>query len=231
MTAELIAEIEKKLQYSFNNKELLKRAFTHSSYSNEQCVKDNERLEFFGDAILEMVVSEFLCNNYADCGVGTLSTMRSNIVSESALKPVVDNLDILKYLLVGYGADSIKKISKKIESNLYEAIVAAIYLDGGMQFAKEFILFTLRDSLAQPNCVSHKDAKTLLQEYCQKRKIAAPKYQTIERSGADNNPTYTCGVYVNGVLECVGTGSRIQLAEQDAAKKLVTKWRINGALS
>lgn len=231
MTAELIAQIEKKLQYTFKNKQLLKNAFTHSSYSREQKVKDNERLEFFGDAILDMVISEYLYANYAELEVGMLSTMRSNIVSADGLRPIVDSLDILKYLMVGYGFASVKHNSKKIESNLYEAIVAAIYLDGGLKPTRDFILLTLSDLLAHTDHFAHKDAKTMLQEYCQKRNMSAPQYQTLDRVGADNNPTYKCGVYVNGILECVGMGSSKKNAEQDAAKNLVAKWRINGALS
>ena len=231
MTAELIAQIEKKLQYTFKNKQLLKNAFTHSSYSREQKVKDNERLEFLGDAILDMVISEYLYANYAELEVGMLSTMRSNIVSADGLRPIVDSLDILKYLMVGYGFASVKHNSKKIESNLYEAIVAAIYLDGGLKPTRDFILLTLSGLLAHTDHFAHKDAKTMLQEYCQKRNMSAPQYQTLDSVGADNNPTYKWGVYVNGILECVGMGSSKKNAEQDAAKNLVAKWRINGALS
>ena len=114
MTAELIAQIEKKLQYTFKNKQLLKNAFTHSSYSRDQKVKDNERLEFFGDTILDMVISEYLYANYTEMDVGMLSTMRSNIVSADGLRPIVDGLDILKYLMVGYGSASVKRDRKSV---------------------------------------------------------------------------------------------------------------------
>lgn len=226
MTEKDINAIEHKLLYKFNNKELLKQAFTHSSFANAENVSDNERMEFFGDAILDAVVSEYLLVNYVDCVVGQLSTMRSNIVSANALRPVVDNLGLLKYLRVASGASKIKSASKKIESNLYEAIIAAIYLDGGMHFAKEFILRTLKSKLESATSALHKDSKTQLQEYCQHNKLPAPKYKLMERLGADNEPIYKYGLYIDGKLVCIGEGSSKKNAEQNAATKTVTKWRI-----
>lgn len=228
--SELI-QIESKLQYSFKNKHLLEQAFTHSSYAKASNARDNERMEFLGDAILDMVVSEYLCGKYADCEVGALSAMRANIVSAEALRPIVDNLGIMQYLQLGGGAANITAASKKIEANLYEAIVAAIYLDGGMGAAKSFILQTLNKPLSEVIRVDNKDGKTLLQEYCQKRKMPVPTYVLAERTGADNDPTYKYDLYVDGEYMCSGEGRSKKTAEQDAAKKLVTKWRIDSALS
>ena len=226
MTLEVIAQIESKLQYNFKNKELLQRAFTHSSYAKIADIKDNERMEFLGDAILDMIVSEYLCARYPDCNVGVLSTMRSNIVSAKGLRPVVERLGVMRYLLVSIGALNIKAESQKIESDLYEAIVCAIYLDGGISAAQNFIINTLSQSMESISLVEQKDSKTLLQEYCQKCKLPSPKYSLIERSGTDNNPTYKYALYIGDALKSYGEGPSKKAAEQCAAKKLVTEWRI-----
>ncbi len=226
MTEEQIAQIEERLHYSFLDKRLLVTAFTHSSYANELKTRDNERMEFLGDAILDMVVSEYLFERFKNCSVGVLSTMRSNIVSAKALRPIVDELDILIFLQVSNGSN-IKNVSKKIESNLYEAIVAAIYLDGGFASAKSFILRTLLPLLSSMTSTEQKDGKTLLQEYCSKHKMSAPRYVLAGRIGKDNNPTYKCDLYINDEYVCSGEGTSKKNAEQEAAEKIVTKWRIN----
>lgn len=226
MTAKQIALIESNLRYTFTNKKILERAFTHSSYANAENVKDNERMEFLGDAILDMIVSEYLYGVYGDCSVGALSTMRANIVSANALRPVVEALDVMPFLQVGGGASNIKKSSKKIESNLYEAVVSAIYLDSGLESAKEFVLRTLRPLLDEPSRVEQRDGKTVLQEHCQKHRLPIPEYRLAERIGLDNDPTFKCDLYIENVLMCSGVGSTKKAAEQDAAKKLIIEWRI-----
>lgn len=231
MSPKQIAQIEDKLNYTFSNKELLVRAFTHSSYAKAFDVEDNERMEFFGDAILDMVVSEYLYRKYPRSSAGSLSTMRSKIVSADGLRPIVDEMGIMQFLLVGSGAEKIISASKKIEANLYEAVVSAVYFDGGFKKAEKFILRTLKQSLEKLNRAQQKDSKTLLQEYCQKQKMSMPEYVLAERSGADNKPTYVYDLYIDGEFMCSGKGSSKKSAEQDAAKKLVTKWRINSALS
>ena len=228
MTSEQIVQIEKKLRYIFSKKHLLITAFTHSSYGRQTNLRDNERLESLGDAILDFIVSEYLGKKFKNCAVGVLSTMRANVVSSSALRPVVDSLDVIGYLQVADGSRNIQSVSKKIKANLYEAIVAAIYLDGGFEAVKAFVLRTLARSLESIDESEQKDAKTLLQEYCQslhpKKTVA---YVLSERSGTDNDPTYEYGLYVDGVYMCSGAGSSRKAAEQSAAKKLVTKWRID----
>ncbi len=231
MSPKRIAQIENILHYTFNNKELLERAFTHSSYAKLYDVEDNERMEFFGDAVLDMVVSEYLYRKYPRSSAGSLSTMRSKIVSADGLRPIVDDMGIMDFLLVGVGAEKIIASSKKIEANLYEAVVAAVYFDGGFKKAEKFILRTLKKSLEKLDRPQQKDSKTLLQEYCQKRKLPLPEYVLAERTGADNEPTYKYDLYIDGKYICSGKGASKKSAEQDAAKKLVTKWRINSALS
>lgn len=224
MTSEQIVKIENKLQYKFSNKQLLFTAFTHSSYAKQAKVNDNERLEFLGDTILDMVVSEYLFDKFDACSVNALSTMRSNIVSAEGLRPIIDELNVMCFLQVGYGAASIKSASLKLASNLYEAIVAAIFLDGGFDSAKLFVLNTLSKPLNE--ACQRRDSKTLLQEYCQNRKKPSPKYIESGRAGAANNPTFKVDLYIGDDYMCSGEGHRKKDAEQDAAKKIVTKWSI-----
>lgn len=227
MTTEQLEVIENKIGYAFVDRQLLATAFTHSSYAKRLGLRDNERMEFLGDAILDMVVSEYLFARFPDCDAGELSTMRSNVVSSEALRPVVCALDVVRHLQVANGALSAKQKSKKIEADLYESIVSAIYLDGGLDAAKRFILATLSPLLSSVGKAEQKDSKTLLQEYCQGHKIPNPEYRLAQRIGADNCPTYKYDLYVNDVYMCSGEGSSKKAAEQDAAKKLVTEWRID----
>ena len=218
-----LAEIERKLHYVFKNKALLCQAFTHSSFAQVENVADNERMEFLGDAILDFVVSAYLYDNFSQCDEGKLSSMRSKIVSAEGLRPITDKLGVLQHLRVSSGVEKSSK-PKKLEANLYEAILCAIYLDGGMRSAKQFVLNTLKESLQQAD--SHiKDSKTLLQEYCQKNKRSLA-YKLVKRTGPDNKPNFKYAVYVDGRIEEVGEGPSKKSAEQEAARKTVTKWRI-----
>lgn len=221
-----IKEIENKLNYAFTNKQLVIQAFTHSSYANIEKLADNERMEFFGDAILEYIVSEYLFSNYPMCSAGELSAMRANLVSADGLRPMIDSLDVIQYLQVANGSGKIKKLSRKIEANLFEAILCAIYLDGGMECAKQFALRLMSESLRNADATLSKDGKTLLQEYCQKYKKTL-QYQLINRSGPDNSPKFEYALYIDGKEVSRGVGSSIKAAEQDAANKIVHEWRID----
>ncbi len=220
-----VESIEKKLGYTFKNKDLLKQAFVHSSFANEERVADNERMEFFGDSILEYISSEYLYNKYPQCDAGQLSKLRSQVVSADGLRPVVDNLDIMDYLLVANSAEKILSFSKKIEANLYEAVLCAIYFDGGMSAAKKFVMRTLKKAMDNAMSGVKKDYKTILQEYCQEHRLTVA-YKQESRSGPDNKPKFVYSVWINGKKEGVGEGSSIKNAEQNAASKIVKSWRI-----
>jgi len=220
-----IPQIEKKIGHVFKNKDLLRQAFVHSSYANEENIPDNERMEFFGDAVLEYISSEYLYNRYPDCDAGELSKLRSQVVSADGLRPVVDEMDILDSLQVSCGAGKIKSLSKKIEANLYEAVLCAVYLDGGMKAAQKFVLKTLRASMDNAMSFVKKDSKTILQEYCQERKWQIA-YNRESRSGPDNKPQFVYSVWINGKKQSEGCGASIKLAEQDAASKVVKMWKL-----
>lgn len=218
MTSEQIAQIESILQYTFADKRLLITAFTHSSYANEINGQDNERMEFLGDAILGMVVSEYLYDKYVDCKVGVLSAMRSNIVSAEGLRPIVDGVDIVRYLQVGRGAADIANQSQKIDSSLYEAVTAAIFLDGGIAAAKSFIMRTLEPSLSNLNVYDCIDCISTLKIIRDKSHKSQPVYDTI-KSGPDHKPVFTCLLSIDGEIVSEGKGHNKSEASQDAARK------------
>lgn len=220
-----IVQIENLIGYVFKDKAYLVQAFTHSSYANIQNVCDNERMEFLGDAILSEIVSEYIFDNYPQFSAGELTKIRSKIVSAAALRPVVLEMGVLKYLIVASGSNGIKQSSKKIEANLYEAILCAIYLDGGYACASKFVFSTLQKTLTQAFGFAAADPKTVLQEYCQKNKRKI-EYKLLAKSGPDNNPKFTCGLYVDGELLGRGEGGSKKAAEQDAAEQIIKDWRI-----
>ncbi|MDE7454989.1 MAG: ribonuclease III [Clostridia bacterium] len=223
MDLQQISQIEAKIKYTFANKELLVRAFTCSSYanarrSNSALTDANERMAFLGDSVLEMIVSQHLYQSFPEKNKGELSYMRSNLVSRSALAPIIENLGVDKYLRFVNNTD----LSEHLLGDLYEAIVCAIYLDGGFDEAKRFVLQSMSELLVLADRIARKDYKTLLQEYCQKNKISPPVYKQVEKSGTDDKPTFKYDLYIDNERKCNGTGSSKKAAEQDAAKKIVT---------
>ena len=221
MDSKVISEIESKLQYHFNNKQLLVQAFTHSSYANAKSVADNERMEFFGDAILEFLSSDYLYSHFEGYNEGELSSMRAKLVSADGLYPVMDKLGIMPYLRIRNS-----ELSHKTEANLYEAVLCAIYLDGGMDCAKVFFMQSMGTNLQNAARTLKKDSKTLLQEYCQKNKLDL-SYKYAGRTGPDNKPTFRCELFIDGKKRTCGEGYSKKVAEQDAANKLIAEWRID----
>lgn len=220
-----IARIEQKLGYVFKNKALLTQAFVHSSFANVENLADNERMEFLGDAVLDFIVADYFYAKHADFDAGQLSKARSLVVSSDGLRPVVDSLNILEHLRVA-GNCNLRSLSKKIEANLYEAVLCAIYFDGGMNAAKSFVMRTLKDNLDNARKYAVKDSKTLVQEYCQERKLKV-EYKFENREGPDNKPTFYYSLWIDNKKVSDGVGSSIKNAERDAASKIVKDWRIN----
>ena len=216
--------IESKLNYTFVNKALLQQAFTHSSFANVEGIEDNERMEFVGDAILGFVVSEYLFAHYRDKSAGELTTLKSRIVSADGLRPIVDKLGLVEHLRVVSGEQSVQK-SRKIAANLFEAVLCAIYLDGGMLPAKQFVLDVLREPLSNAMKVL-KDDKTLLQEYCQQKRRTL-EYKLLDKSGPDDKPCFKYALLVDGKQVAEGCGPSVKAAEQQAAHKIVVEWRID----
>jgi len=196
--------IENKLGYVFNDKQLLKRALTLPSRGESY---SNQTLEFFGDAILEFIVSEKIYDNNAD--EGKLTDRRKAIVSDKALEPVSRRLGLDGFLLRGAGDDN----NKKAVPSAYEAVVAAIYLDGGMEAAKKFVLSTLDFSVTGDNA----NYKGELQEWLQERGKEKPDYPEVKNEGTAQAPHFTVEIEVEGKIY-KGSGATKKQAEQAAAK-------------
>ena len=195
--------VEEVIGYTFKNKKLLYTAFVHSSYAHENKVEGNERMEFFGDAILQYLVTEQLMSMYKDEDEGNLSKIRSAIVSMESLTKVVDKLSVENYVLMSNGQRKIGK-PKKLESNLYEALLCAIYLDGGINLARKFVIDTLSEQFKQaPKVV---DFATALKEYCEANKLEF-EYKFVGAKGEKNNVVYEHQLFVDGKLVCSAQAS------------------------
>ena len=209
-------EIENKIGYTFRDKALLKEAFTHSTYANAHGGKDNERLEYLGDAVLQLVVTEWQYARDEKASEGVLTSERQKLVCQNALDSAVDGLGIGKYLLV---SGSKANIGQKTTSSLFETVVGAIYLDGGYAVAKAFVLahgnLNLKKELQNP--------KGALQEFLQAKGEQPPDY-SCEKSGKDNAPVFRCTVSALGE-KAYGEGKSKKEAEQTAAARLL--WELS----
>lgn len=209
-----IKEIEDKIEYTFQNKALLKEAFTHSTYANVHGGKDNERMEYLGDAVLQLVVTEWQYSRDARADEGKMTSQRQKFVCEEALDEAVRALGLQNYLLVSGGKAN---VGKKTISSLFETVIAAIYLDGGYDAAKKFIVKYVRlEEQASP--INHKGA---LQEFLQSKKEQPPTYETV-KTGKDNAPTFVAKAEAMGET-ATGEGGSKKEAEQQAAKNLLDK--------
>ena len=220
--------LEKKSGYHFQNPHLLKQAMTHSSYANEHKAKgyhDNERLEFLGDAVLEVVSSEFLFRHYPALPEGDLTKLRASIVCEPTLALCARELDLGDFLLLGKGEEHTGGRKRdSIVSDAMEALIGAIYLDGGFASAKEFIhRFIMTD-------IEHKklfyDSKTILQEQVQKNwHDGEISYVLTGEEGPDHDKTFLVDLYVAGEKKSSGKGRTKKAAEQDAAYRCLINWK------
>ena len=222
------SQLERAAGYCFEDKTLLKQAMTHSSYANEhraQHMKDNERLEFLGDAVLEVISSEFLFKEYPEMPEGDLTKLRASIVCEPTLALCARDLNLGEYLLLGKGEERTGGRGRdSIVSDAMEAFIGAIYLDGGFANAKEFIdRFIMKD-------IEHKklfyDSKTILQEIVQRdHKGEEITYQLIGEEGPDHNKKFVVDLLIGGKVEGQGSGRTKKAAEQEAAYHTIIKWK------
>ncbi len=217
---ENLYKLEKILEYSFKNKELLKNALIHRSYTNEhrnETLKNNERLEFLGDAVLEIIVSDYLYKT-SDKQEGELSRMRASIVCEQALSSWCYDNNLGEYLILGHGEDvSGGRNRPSVLSNALEAIIGAVYLDGGFDVAKKFITEKIIFSIIS-NEEYFIDSKTRLQEIIQEKSDIKLSYELLNESGPDHDKTYTIRILFNTTPISIGVGSSKKAAQQEAAK-------------
>ena len=220
------AECEKIIGYTFKDKALLKTCFTHSSYAYEQGVESNERLEFFGDSIMEFVITEYLfTKNLGD--EGKMTRIRAELVSKEPLQNMVELLGLDKFVLLGNGQTKSTNKNDKLFSSVYEALVAGIYIDGGIKQVKKFIKNTLvkeyEKSVSKGKSQSRAGYKVELQEYVQKHKLGTIAYNSLGKSGPDHKPEFTEALLINGEVIAKGTGLSKQVAQNECAKIALAK--------
>jgi len=217
----MIKDLETAIGYRFKNISLLQNALAHSSYANERwhdSLKSNERLEFLGDSILGMVTAEYLYRNFPDRPEGDLTRMRADMVCEQALAVVADRIDLGRHLLLGNGEQTGGgRHRDSILADAVESVIAACFLDGGMDAARQFInTFVLTEVPVKK--LRNADYKTALQELVQQKKNQILSYALVGESGPDHDKQFRVEVSLNGQVVGEGIGSSKKRAEQAAAK-------------
>jgi len=222
----MIKDLETAIGYRFKNITLLQNALTHSSYANERWhdgLRSNERLEFLGDSILGMVVAEFLYRNYPDRPEGELTRMRADMVCETALSIVAEEIHIGEHLLLGHGEEhGGGRRRASILADAVESVIAAIFLDAGIEPARGFIQRFILTRVPEKR-LQHTDYKTALQELVQQKKNQAVTYELVAESGPDHDKHFSVQVLLNGKPIGTGAGTSKKRAEQDAARDALTK--------
>ena len=220
MTTRTPEELEEKLHYHFKNRDLLITALTHSSYANEAKAptKYNERLEFLGDSVLSLVVANYLFR-HSTRPEGELSRMRASLVSEEALFQFAKEIDLGAYLRLGRGEElGGGRERPSVVSDAFEAVIAALYLDGGMEAARSFILPFITEGKT-----AEEDYKTKLQEVIQQNPEDKLSYAVTGESGPAHDKRFEVTVLLNGSAMAAGTGRSKKAAEQQAAKAALRK--------
>ncbi|MBN4054752.1 ribonuclease III [Nitrospira defluvii] len=215
--------LQKRLAYTFRNPDLLEEALTHKSFMNEtkkKTLKDNERLEFLGDAVLDLIICQTLMEQFPDVPEGDLSKMKAKIVNEDTLAQIAQAMDLGAFLLLGKGEERTQGSEKpSLLANALEAVIAAIYLDAGLEASRDVILnhFKLSLKAVVPGEILF-DYKTALQEYSQKRFGTLPVYCLVNESGPDHQKRFEIETWVEGKACGLGMGKSKKAAEQQSAE-------------
>lgn len=215
-------KLEKRIGYRFRNRELLKTALTHSSYANEardRHTPSNERLEFLGDSVLGMVTSDYIFKLYTDIPEGDLTKLRASVVCEQALHEVALTLGLSEFLLLGRGEEAGGgRERSSILADAVEAVIGAIYMDGGFAAARPFVLSFIKPAVARiASRHNFNDYKTMLQEIVQKNREEVLSYRVASQSGPDHDKTFVMEVLLNSNVVARGHGHSKKEAEQAAA--------------
>ena len=221
----MLKELQDRIGYHFQDDKLLKKAMVHSSYANEKHLPKyecNERLEFLGDAVLELISSEFLFSLHNTMPEGQLTKTRASMVCEPALAFCARDIELGKYLLLGKGEDATGgRKRESVTSDAMEALIGAIYLDGGFANAKEFIeRFILKDL---ENKKLFYDSKTILQEIVQSNFKEPVSYELLGEKGPDHNKVFEVAVRIGDARYGIGSGRTKKAAEQEAAYRAILK--------
>lgn len=215
-----IENFQRILKYTFNDESLLKQAFTHTSYSSEKKLSyNNQRLEFLGDAVIEIIVTDHLFCRFPYKAEGELTVIRASIVQKTTLANFAREISIQNYLLLGKGER--EQLGKERDSNLcdaFEALIGAIYVDSGLEEAKRVFLSITSGYFSELEySAEQKNPKGALQEYLQKIDGTKPEYVVKKISGEDHSPIFTVALFINGALVATGEGSNLKQAEKKAA--------------
>lgn len=223
-----LSQLEATIGYEFKNKKLLSHAMTHSSYANERKLGKagcNERLEFLGDAVLEMVSSSFLFSRFPDLQEGELTKKRASLVCEPTLAYCARTFNLPEYLILGKGEEMTGgRLRDSIVSDATEALIGAIFLDGGIGNARSFILKFILNDMEHKQLF--KDSKTHLQEILQEKIARTPEYRLVREAGPDHCKTFEVEVIINDEILGRGYGHTKKAAEQEAAYHAIST--ING---
>lgn len=210
-------------ELSFDDEDLLALALIHPSYSQEHSTnRNNQRLEFLGDAVLDFIVAEYLYRHYEDKAEGDLTQIRARVVCEKALADVAERIQIGNYLMLGRGEEmSGGRKRKSILADSVEAVIGAIYLDQGLDAARKFILRHLEDTIQETARGDYQDFKSKLQEIVQARSRENVHYEILEESGPAHARNFVAGVFLRKQLLAKGGGKSKKEAEQSAAEKVL----------
>ena len=216
----MLEKLEQSIGYTFQNKELLRKALTHTSYAYENKIESNEKLEFLGDSILEFISSKYIYNYYPSLKEGEMTKVRAEVVCEDSLYEVAQKHNFSDFLLIGRSEAFCHGNEKPaILADSVEAVIAAIYFDGGLEEAEECIVDNLKEKIAiSTKNVGMKDHKTVLQEKLQQHGDVIIKYEVIDTKGPDHDKTFFVEVECDGKRLATGSGKTKKSAEMNAAE-------------
>lgn len=212
-------KIQEIIGYKFSDKKLLERAFIHKSYHGNLNNGNNERLEFLGDSVLGFVIADFIYRNLKKSDEGKMTKLKQLYVSTKPLAEAIKRLGLQKYLICGKSLNYDVSQNNGLLENLFEAIVASIYLDGGIENARDFITSSLINVVSSQETEKRDDYKSELQIYTQSKKLGVPTYETLSKTGPEHQPQFSVGVFVAGRQIAIGIGKNTSIASQDAAKR------------
>lgn len=228
METKNLTKLEQNIKYTFKDKKLLQNALTHTSYAYEHGIQSNEKLEFLGDSILEFVSSEYMYNKYTNLKEGEMTKVRATVVCEKSLYKIATKHNFSDFLYLG--KSELMTGGKKrpaILADSVEAVIAAMFLDGGLEPAKKFIIENLKDEIEiATKHVGEKDYKTVLQEELQKNGDVKIKYKIIKETGPDHDKTFEAQVSLNGKKLATGVGKSKKEAEMKAAQKALERGKV-----
>ncbi len=212
-----IKELEKIIKYNFKKPSLLEKALTHKSLNKDE---NNEKLEFLGDRVLGLIISETLLEKYPEEKEGIIDKKFANLVNKRTCSLIAKKIDLKKYILLGSSHKKLERFADKISSDCLEALVGAIYLDGGLKSVEKFI-FIFWEEFLKKSSITLIDSKTKLQEFSLKKFKELPKYVFFKKKGPQHRPIFKTEVQIPNSKKIIGIGSSKKKAQQNAAEKLL----------